>query len=111
MIRILLITSLIIGVGYANDCDDYKRKATKYEQMGMASSNLDLGAKYLKIAITNKKEAIDACFYSSFDKEKIYRDIKDMKDTRKDMMREAAKIRKHEMNIAKERSDITVRHR
>jgi len=111
MKKILLIAILLTGVGYANDCDDYKRKATKYEQMGIASSNLDLGAKYLKMAITNKKEAIDACFYSAFDKEKIYKHIKDMEDMRRGMMRESSIQRKHELDVARERSDITVRHR
>ena len=111
MIRILLIITLIIGVGYADNCSDYKRKATKYEQMGISSSNLDLGAKYLKMAIANKKDAMDACFYSAFDKEKIDKDIKDLKESIKDIMKESSKKRKHEMDIAKERSDITIRHR
>ncbi len=111
MIKILLISTLIIGSGYANNCNEYKIKSAKYEQMGMSSSNLDLGAKYLKMAITNKKNAMDACFYSAFDKEKIYKEINDIEKMRKNMIRESSKQRKHEMDIAKERSNITIRHR
>ena len=111
MIKTLLITSLMLGIGYANDCSDYKSKAIKYEKMGISSSNLDLGAKYLKMAITNKKSAMDSCFYSGFDKEKIDKDIKDMEEMRKDMINEASEKRKYEMDIAKENSDITIHHR
>lgn len=105
MKKILLIAILITGVTYANNCDNYKRKAVKYEQMGMASSNLDLGAKYLKMSITNKKESINACFYSTFDKEIIYKDIKDMEEMRRDMMREATRKRKHELDVANQSAD------
>ena len=45
MKKILLVTILITGVVYANDYDDYERKAAKYEQMGMSVGNLDTGAK------------------------------------------------------------------
>ena len=111
MKKLLLVMILISSVVNANDCSDYKSKAIKYEKMGMASSNLDLGAKYLKMAITNKKNAMDSCFYSGFDKEKIDKDIKDMEEMRQDMINEASEKRKHEMDIAKEHSDITIRHR
>ncbi len=105
MKKILLIAVLITGVTYANDCEDYKRKATKYEQMGMSASNLDLGAKYLKMAITNKKEAINACFYSAFDKGKVYKDIKDMENMRRNMKREASRKRKHDLDVANRSAD------
>ncbi len=105
MIRILLITTLIIGVGYADNCTDYKRKATKYEQMSMSATNMDMGAKYMKMAIDNKKKSMHACFISGGDKEKMYLDIKDMEHMRKDMKREASRKRKHERNVARESSD------
>ncbi len=105
MIRILLITTLIIGVGYADNCDDYKRKATKYEQMSISATNMDLGAKYMKMAIDNKKKSMNACFFSGGDKEKMYSEIKDMKHMRKDMMRESSRQRKHERDVARESSD------
>ena len=101
MKNILLITALITGVAYADKCDDYKRKAAKYEQMSMSAANLDMGAKYMKMAIDNKKQSMNACFISGHDKEKMYSDIKDMEEMRIDMKREAAKIRKHEKDVAK----------
>ncbi len=102
MKKILLLIVLITAVIYANSCDDYKRKAVKYEQMGISASNLDMGAKYLNIAIKNKKEALSACFYSGADKMKIYDDIKDMEAMRDKMINEAARIRRQELEVARE---------
>lgn len=100
MKKILLIVILIIGVGYADDCYDYKKKATKYEQLGMSASNLDVGANYLRMAIKNRKAALYACFYSGGDKEKIRKDIKNMEETKRNMRREAYRNRNHELNVA-----------
>ena len=98
---------LITGVAYANanDCSDYKRQASKYEQMGMMAGNMDLGAKYLGKAIHYKKKALHVCFYSHFDKEKIRRSIKDMEEMQHDMFNEANRIRQQELDVARESAD------
>lgn len=104
MKKILLAVILTTGVIYASayDCSNYKSKAAKYEAMGMSASNLDLGAKYLKMAIKNKKGALHACFYSHTDKMRIQSDIKDMEAMRNDMINEAANNRRQERDVARE---------
>ena len=109
MKKILLIAILITGVCYAGNCADYKRKAAKYEQMAMSASNMDISAKYIKMSIDNKKKSMNSCFMSGADKEKMYADIKDMKEMKKNLRNESSRKRQHEMNIARERSNITIR--
>jgi len=111
MKKLLIAVILISGVVYANNCSDYKSKAVKYEKMGISASNLDMGAKYLRMSIKNKKEALNACFYSAFDKEKIYSDIKEMEIMANNMNREEAKKRQHDIDVARERSNINVHYK
>jgi len=111
MRRLLIAVMLISSVAYADNCSDYKSKAVKYEKMGISAGNLDMGAKYLRMSIKNKKEALDACFYSGSDKEKIYDDIKEMEIMANDMNREASQKRQHDLDVARERSNINVRYR
>jgi len=111
MKKLLIAFVLISSVTYADNCSDYKSKAVKYEKMGISASNLDMGAKYFRMSIKNKKEALDACFYSGLDKEKIYKDIKEMESMANDMNREASKKRQHDIDVARERSNINVRYR
>ena len=105
MKKLLLVLMLLQSIIYANDCDDYKTKAIKYEKMGMAESNLDLGAKYLRMAVKNKRGALNTCFYSAFDKEKIYKNIKEIEQIAGDMSREAAIQRQHDLDVAAQFSD------
>ncbi len=104
MKRIILAILLITGAVQADNCSDYKKKAQKYERMGMAESNLDIGAKYLAMAIKYKKETLNACFFSAFDKPKIREEIKDMDEMRRSMLAEAARKRKHDLDVARELS-------
>lgn len=102
MRQLLLAVILLTGTAYATECDDYKKNALKYEKMGMSAKNLDMGAKYLQMAIENKKNALLVCFYSGSDKIKIDDEIKEMEKVRIDMINEAARIRKQELDVARE---------
>ena len=104
MKQLLLAAVLLTGITYANDCDNYKKNAVKYEKMGMSAGNLDMGAKYLKMAIENKKNALLVCFYSGSDKIKIDDAIKDLEKVRVDMINEAARVRQQELDVARESS-------
>ena len=111
MKRLLIAVILISSVAYADNCSDYKSKAVKYEKMGISASNLDIGAKYLRMSIKNKKETLNTCFYSGLDKEKIYKEIKEMESMADDMNREATQKRQHDLDVARERSNINVRYK
>lgn len=106
--KILLISFFVLGILYADNCDDTKIKSAKYEKMGIATKNLDIAAKYLEIAIKNKKEAMNSCFYSAFEKEKMYKDIDELKDLVKNMKNESRKIKEHELDIAEKRATIHI---
>ena len=102
MKKLIVVGVLLTNIIYATSCDDFKSKAIKYEEMGISASNLDMGARYLKMAIENKKSSIDTCFYSATDKKIKNDQIKDMIEIRKGMIEEAAKKRKHEIAVARE---------
>ena len=105
MYKIMLATLFLTATVNANNCDDFKRNAVKYEKMGLSAKNLEMGAEYLKIAIYNKKRSFDVCFYSAFDKPKIEREIKETEEIRRDMLRQVAIQRRHELNVARESAD------
>jgi len=99
-----MVLIVMMGLLQTNSCSEYKQKAQKYERIGMAESNLDIGAKYLSMAITYRKKTLDACFYSAFEKPKIRDEIRDLKEMRRSMLAESARKRKHDLEVARERS-------
>jgi len=99
MKRIVLSILLITGVVSADNCSENKKNVTKYENMALATSNLTMGAKYMGMAIKYQKDALDTCFYSAFDKPKIYDKIKDMEMIKRDMLQESYNQHNKQMTI------------
>jgi len=99
---------LILGVAQADDCGKNKSEAEKYEKLGLEEGErgtiggLEMAANYLETAIGYKKETLNSCFFGFGEKEKIHEVIEDLEKTRRDMIRVAARLRQHEMNVAKE---------
>ncbi len=88
---LLLLTTLIYS---ADKCSEAEHNYSRYKNMSASIGNLNISAKYMGLAIKYRKETLDKCFYSSFDKKGIRDEIKDMEEMKKDLLIEAENQRR-----------------